>query len=223
MTNWLTDWLTDWQTDWLTDWLTDGRMYWLTAKLTDWLIDWLIDWLVDWLVETRHTDWWIDYFIHWLRERCINRCGGGFRTSCEMGAASIKGGVRIENISKMKIKGPTFDQGCSLFDKKFFLRVFYWQKGWKTPHQGTLSLDPRSTALHCFISSQIPLFLQFLIPSLFVLWLYLLFQLLKVSCRVKTRYVSGKDWTMYQRSKDFFAGIKVKAKTTVFINFECWK
>ena len=33
---------------------------------------------------------------------------------------------------------------------------------------------------------------------------------MQVSCKVKARYTSGKDWTMTTRSKDFFAGIKVK-------------
>lgn len=32
----------------------------------------------------------------------------------------------------------------------------------------------------------------------------------QVACKVRARYSSGKDWTMTTRSKDFFAGIKVK-------------
>ena len=38
---------------------------------------------------------------------------------------------------------------------------------------------------------------------------YIVFFFIQVSCRIKTRYTTGSDWTMYQRSKDFFAGITV--------------
>ncbi|XP_068726460.1 uncharacterized protein, partial [Montipora capricornis] len=44
-----------------------------------------------------------------------------------------------------------------------------------------------------------------------------------VSCRAKTRYTNGKDWTMYQSSKDFFAGIKVHPKSLRMTDSSDWK
>ncbi|XP_015757096.1 PREDICTED: uncharacterized protein LOC107336222 [Acropora digitifera] len=44
-----------------------------------------------------------------------------------------------------------------------------------------------------------------------------------VSCRIKARFTTGNDWTMYQRSKDFFAGITVQPKSLRMTDTSSWK